>query len=529
MASQGHSNGLRVREAIIEFFSKKQSGSFYEKYGLTEPEVPVYSELVKGNIQRLKFNVDTAGNISFNVSGVSIPLTDLPGYGEWGADFEYTPGFIAGLLGLESDASPIVVAREAQDKITYTDEVPTQQEEVVGGGAAFGPNLSSPVIKPDVTALSAESIDAALRNAVQMGQVPGYSFNEETDIESLDIGAMDEEAVIQFLIEVAPDIKFLGFQNRGYPLGYRERQVGSEEYGSFPVYLPDMSDSLYGGSGVPETYIGQLQDKLIRAGYLRSSFEPEVFDAATKIAVEEAMAQHNREGRVPPIPEVAGSLLDFLGYSDQMNLTKFAWDAERNREVADFLFAELDKDVATADERRFSDVLIEIPEFEDATAGYLMLNTLQQYFPAGSITLDNIKNATTLVNKVSADVAKDMSRLRKEAEMASIAAGSAAISASAEVRKLKERNPNLSDDELKLMYPDIFEQEAKVVGELAAFGAGSAERQSIMFQQRLGTAVQNLIQPELDFIDKQNSFDRATGQLLAANRGLNALQQGAPT
>ena len=129
------------------------------------------------------------------------------------------------------------------------------------------------------------------------------------------------------------------------------------------------------------------------------------------------MAEHNREGRVPPIPEVAGSLLDFLGYGDQMNLTKFV-DAERNREAADFLFAELDKDVATADERRLSDVLVEIPEFEEATAGYLMLNTLQQYFPAGTITLDNIRNATTLVNKVSADVAKDMSRLRKEAEMA---------------------------------------------------------------------------------------------------------------
>ena len=35
---------------------------------------------------------------------------------------------------------------------------------------------------------------------------------------------MGEEEVIQFLIEVAPDVKFLGFQNRGYPLGYRERQ-----------------------------------------------------------------------------------------------------------------------------------------------------------------------------------------------------------------------------------------------------------------------------------------------------------------
>ena len=442
--------------------------------------------------------------------------------------------FIAEGIGKEGSADPAVndfiAGLRGEARPSKFEEEPA----TIGGGTAFGPNVGSPVIKPDVQALSAEQVESTLRNAVNMGQIPGMTLNNEGeretgDLGAIDVGAMEEEEVIQFLIEVAPYVKFLGFQNRGYPLGYRERQKGDDQYGSFPVYLPDMSDSLFGGSGVPETYIGQLQDKLIRAGYLRSSFEPEVFDAATKGAVEEAMAEHNREGRVPPIPEVAGSLLDFLGYGDQMNLTKFAWDAERNREVADFLFAELDKDVATADERRLSDVLVEIPEFEEATAGYLMLNTLQQYFPAGSITLDNIRNATTLVNKVSADVAKDVSRLRKEAEMASIAAGSAAISATAEVRKLKERNPNLSDDELKLMYPDIFEQEAKVVGELAAFGAGSAERQSIMFQQRLGTAVQNLIQPELDFIDKQNSFDRATGQLLAANRGLNALQQGAPT
>jgi len=442
--------------------------------------------------------------------------------------------FIAEGIGKEGSADPAVndfiAGLRGKPRPSEFEEEPA----AVGGGAAFGPNIGSQVITPNPQALSVEQVNSLLENAVNMGQIPGMTINDEGELETgdlgaIDVGAMGEEEVIQFLIEVAPDVKFLGFQNRGYPLGYRERQKGDDQYGSFPVYLPDMSDSLFGGSGVPETYIGQLQDKLIRAGYLRSSFTPEVFDAATKGAVEEAMAEHNREGRVPPIPEVAGSLLDFLGYGDQMNLTKFAWDAERNREVADFLFAELDKDVATADERRLSDVLVEIPEFEEATAGYLMLNTLQQYFPAGSITLDNIRNATTLVNKVSADVAKDISRLQKEAEMASIAAGTAAISASAEVRKLRERNPNLSDDELKLMYPDLFEQEAKVVGELAAFGAGSAERQSIMFQQRLGTAVQNLIQPELDFIDKQNSFDRATGQLLAANRGLNALQQGAPT
>ena len=69
----------------------------------------------------------------------------------------------------------------------------------------------------------------------------------------------------------------------------------------------------------------------------------------------------------------------------------------------------------------------------------------------------------------------------------------------------KRAKPNLTDDELKLMYPDIFEQEAKVVGELV-YLVLNWQRQSIMFQQRLGTAVQNLIQPELDFIDKQNSL-----------------------
>ena len=456
--------------------------------------------------------------------------------------------FIAEGITKEGSADPAVndflAGLRGQPRPTDEVEAPSPDEidaanEIRAGGAAGmpggpgGATTGASVIKADVQALSADAIDSILRNAVQMGQIPGAVVQDgqvgrlgfEGEIQPL--GPISEEEIIRQLIAVAPDIKFLGFANRGYPLGYKELQKGSNEYGEFPVYLPDMSDSLFGRSGVPETYIGKLQDKLIRAGYLRTSFQPEVFDNATKAAVEEAMAEHNREGRVPPIPEVAGSLLDFLGLGQEE--TQYAWDSVRNKEVQDFFFNELDKDVSSAEERRFSDVLTEVPEFSEATAGYLMLNTLQQYFPGGSITLDNIRNATTLVNNVSANVAKDVNKLRKEAELRSIEAGSAAIQATADIRKVREANPTLSDAELKLMYPELFDREARVVGELGAFGAGQAERQGVMFQQKLGTAIQNLIQPELDFLDKQQTFDRATQNLLAANRGLNSLERGAPT
>jgi len=410
---------------------------------------------------------------------------------------------------------------------TYVEEPELLPEEVdvQAGGAGVGPNLYAP-IKADVQALSAEAIESTLRNAVQMGMIPGASISDTGEVQPL-TGPLSEESIIADLIAVAPDIRFLGLDSRGYPLGYSQLQSPDSGYGNFPVYLPDMDQSLFGSDFLSESYIGDLQDKLIRAGYLRTSFTPEVYDGATAIAVQEAMATHNKEGRVPPIPEVAGSLLDFLGLGTEE--TKYAWDDVRNKEVRDFLFNELDKDVATREDRVFSDVLTEIPVFQDETAGYLMLNTLQQYFPGGQMTLSNIKNASALVNKISADVAKDISKMQKEAEERSIAAGQAAISSAAQIRKLKERNPNLSDEELKLMYPELFDQQIEVVGELGAFGAGAIERQNALFSQRLGVAIQNLIQPELDFLSKQNRYDRATSNLLAANRGLSAIEQGAPS
>ena len=410
---------------------------------------------------------------------------------------------------------------------TYVEEPELLPEEVdvQAGGVGVGPNLYAP-IKADVQALSAEAIESTLRNAVQMGMIPGASISDTGEVQPL-TGPLSEESIIADLIAVAPDIRFLGLDSRGYPLGYSQLQSPDSGYGNFPVYLPDMDQSLFGSDFLSESYIGDLQDKLIRAGYLRTSFTPEVYDGATAIAVQEAMATHNKEGRVPPIPEVAGSLLDFLGLGTEE--TKYAWDDVRNKEVRDFLFNELDKDVATREDRVFSDVLTEIPVFQDETAGYLMLNTLQQYFPGGQMTLSNIKNASALVNKISADVAKDISKMQKEAEERSIAAGQAAISSTAQIRKLKERNPNLSDEELKLMYPELFDQQIEVVGELGAFGAGAIERQNALFSQRLGVAIQNLIQPELDFLSKQNRYDRATSNLLAANRGLSAIEQGAPS
>ena len=434
--------------------------------------------------------------------------------------------FIAEGIGKEGSEDPAIndflAGIRGEERPIKDEELPEPTTQA--GGGAFGPNIGSP-ITPQVQALSAEAIESTLRNAVNMGQIPGATISSGGTVQPL-TGPLSEENIIADLIAVAPDIKFLGLQSRGYPLGYSERQAPDSGYGNFPVYLPDMEQSFFGMAGTPESYIGDLQDKLLRAGYLRSSFSPEQFDEATAAAVQEAMAAHNIEGRVPNIPEVAGSLLDFLGLGTEE--TKYAWDDVRNREVRDFFFNELDKDVSTAEDRKYSDVLTEIPTFSDETAGYLMLNTLQQYFPGGQVTLDNIKNATTLINKVAANVAQDVSKMQKDAEASSIAAGQAAITAAAEVRKLRERNPNLSDDELKLMYPELFNQTVEVSGELGAFGAGAAERQGILFQQKIGTAVQNLIQPELDFITKQRQFDRATGNLLAANRGLAAIEQGAP-
>ena len=43
---------------------------------------------------------------------------------------------------------------------------------------------------------------------------------------------------------------------------------------------------------------------------------------------------------------------------------------------------------------------------------------------------------------------------------------------------------------------------------------------------KLGTAIQNLIQPELDFLEKQQTFDRAT-EFISSNRGLNSLERSA--
>ena len=87
------------------------------------------------------------------------------------------------------------------------------------------------------------------------------------------------------------------------------------------------------------------------------------------------MGVHNKEGRVPPIPEVAGSLLDFLGLGEEGN-TAYAWDSAKQKVVRDFIDQELLVDIQNRDTRLDKDVVTQIPEFQEETAAFIMLNAL---------------------------------------------------------------------------------------------------------------------------------------------------------
>ena len=326
-------------------------------------------------------------------------------------------------------------------------------------------------------------------------------------------------------------IRFIGLDTSGYPLGYTNRQEPGGKYGNFPVYLPGMSSSLYRDFAVSESYIIDLQDKLIDAGYLRTSFETGVFDESTEAAVIEMMGVHNKEGRVPPIPEVAGSLLDFLGLGEEGN-TAYAWDSAKQKVVRDFIDQELLVDIQNRDNRLDKDVVTQIPEFQDETAAFIMLNALQQ--AAGGIALNrsNIKNPTTLINKLMRDSVIDTKQLVQDAEDMGIAANQAQIDRARNIQNLKARNPELSEAELKVLYPDLFKEvEVPISGEL---GVNPTEetilaRQNQIFNARLTEATNRLLEPTVDFVNKRNAINQNTRNFLRASRGLNVLSGDAPT
>ena len=408
-----------------------------------------------------------------------------------------------------------------------------ESEEVIGGGDPFGPNIGAP-IKVEPEALSVESIDEIQSSIVNFEgdaatQLPPAVLAAQ-DVDPIAIG---EEGIISDLIQVmgGEGIRFIGLDTSGYPLGYTNRQEPGGKYGNFPVYLPGMSSSLYRDFAVSESYIIDLQDKLIDAGYLRTSFETGVFDESTEAAVIEMMGVHNKEGRVPPIPEVAGSLLDFLGLGEEGN-TAYAWDSAKQKVVRDFIDQELLVDIQNRDSRLDKDVVTQIPEFQDETAAFIMLNALQQ--AAGGIALNrsNIKNPTTLINNLMRDAVIDTKQLVQDAEDMGIAANQAQIDRARNIQNLKARNPELSEAELKVLYPDLFKEvEVPISGEL---GVNPTEetilaRQNQIFNQRLTEATNRLLEPTVDFINKRNAINQNTRNFLRASRGLNILSGDAPT
>lgn len=529
MAEKDYAQGLKLREYLAELFSPRNQKFWGEKYGITAPPpLPGYGQFSATDMD-MKFV--TSGKppklTSIQVSGVTIPVNELPGYGQMiDADYNYTPGFLLGLLGAPAELNSIEQAKAIQQSIEYEEvpEILDDEIQAVGGGLQDSPNIGSPGIVADVSNISSTANETTLRNRQ-------LTAKGDDPIEPLAPSALSEESVIGDLIGLGVDVTFIGLDTSGYPLGYKERQRGNDKYGAAPVYLPGMSSSFFENYSLAETYIGDLQKKLLDAGYLRGSFEDNVFDTPTEAAVIEAMGVHNKEGRIPNIPEVGGSLLDYLGLGDE-GASKYAWDAERNAEVRDFFFAELDEDIQNASDRINDNVVTLIPEFQDETAGYLMLNTLQQNFGALGVKLENIRNPMQLVNSVLRDTTLDVKDMKELADQQSIDASKASINAAQDIARLRARNPNLSDEELGLMYPDLFaDKEVAISAELGMFPDEEAvlNRSNMLFSNRLAQATERLIKPELDLLSNRQALDGRTRLMLNSGRGLQTLAAQAPT
>ena len=113
-----------------------------------------------------------------------------------------------------------------------------------------------------------------------------------------------------------------------------------------------------------------------------------------------------------------------------------------------------------------------------------------------------------------------------------IAANQAQIDRARNIQNLKARNPELSEAELKVLYPDLFKEvEVPISGEL---GVNPSEetilaRQNQIFNARLTEATNRLLEPTVDFVNKRNAINQNTRNFLRASRGLNVLSGDAPT
>jgi hypothetical protein len=362
-------------------------------------------------------------------------------------------------------------------------------------------------------------------------------YTVDPDGELNPVQPLNYQDTITYLISIGVNVKFLGLESPGYPLGYKSRQAGGtladDKYGDHPVYLPDMADSIFGDMVTSNTEVITLQRKLVNAGYLTTTFEPGKFDRATEDAVETAMGVHNSEGRTPNVPEIAGALLDFYGVDidgNPVDPTVYGFTPERSNEIKQFFLNELDVDIENEDQRIRDDLVVEAPRIDEEQAAYTMLQVLQQQYGSLGIRYDNIKNASSLVNKLLKDVAVESKQKEKDSIAASKAAAEAALDKEQRLDLYRRSNPNLSDDELAKLYPDLFEIETvDVVGELGPFGSGAGDFRENLFANRLSRSIESLLQPELDFNEKRDALNQATANFYRAARGARNLVQGAPS
>ena len=411
-----------------------------------------------------------------------------------------------------------------------------------GGGTGYiggdpGPTLGG------VGPLREEDLDAIPPAPQYIFGSPGGKSIEFAKYRGTDDGELSPvlplnyEDTIAYLIGIGVNVKFLGLDSPGYPLGYKARQEGGtiaeDKYGDYPVYLPDMADSIFGQFISSDTEIISLQRKLVNAGYLTTTFDPGRFDEATELAVETAMGVHNSEGRTPNVPEIAGALLDFYGVDidgNPVDPTVYGFTPDRAREIKQFFMNELDVDIEQEDQRIRADLVVEAPRIDEEQAAYTMLQMIQQQYGSMGIRYDNIKNASTLVNKLLKDVAVESKQKEKDSIAASKAAAEAALDKQTRIDLYRRSNPNLSDDELALLYPDVFAMETvDVVGELGPFGSGAGNFRENLFANRLSRSIESLLKPELELDEQRNALNEATANFYRAARGARNLVQGAPS
>ena len=472
--------------------------------------------------------------------------------------------FVANKLNIESSRIETMINRrkepeqvETNNELTGSEVVSIASLEQVTSFAMDGKTFSDYQIWALSKSLGVP--EAEINNAIEQGyaEVPdmtgqanplfkggspgpglgGVGPLTDEDFDNIPVLPLNYQDTITYLIGIGVNVRFLGLDSPGYPLGYRARQAGGtqkdDKYGDYPVYLPDMADSIFGDLITSETEIISLQRKLVNAGYLTTTFDPGRFDSATEQAVETAMGVHNSDGRTPNVPEIAGALLDFYGVSADgtpVDPTVYGFTPERAREIKQFFMNELDVDIQNEDQRIRDDLVVEAPRIDEEQAAYTMLQVLQQQYGGLGIRYDNIKNASSLVNKLLKDVAVESKQKEKDSIAASKAAAEAALDKQQRIDLYRRSNPNLTDDELSALYPDVFAVETvDVVGEMGPFGTGAGDFRENLFANRLSRSMESLLKPELDLDEKRNALNDATANFYRAARGARNLVQGAPS